>query len=134
MFAELNRPGVLFGSTECSTCRMQMQEGSGKRTLHPVQYLAYAYGLMPEIAAKLKKPLGKTGERLMTLTVILFAAARELAGADSIAIELPLGATVADLRKDLARRVPGARGIAREIGARSESRLRGRRASPSSVR
>lgn len=59
MFAELNRPGVLFGSTECSTCRMQMQEGSGKRTLHPVQYLAFAYGLMPEIAAKLKKPLGR---------------------------------------------------------------------------
>jgi FAD/FMN-containing dehydrogenase/Fe-S oxidoreductase len=58
MFAELNRPGILFGSTECSTCRMQMQEGSGKRTLHPVQYLAFAYGLMPAIAAKLKRPLG----------------------------------------------------------------------------
>lgn len=59
MFAELNRPGVLFGSTECSTCRMQMQQGSGKRTLHPVQYLAYAYGLLPEIGAKLRKPLGE---------------------------------------------------------------------------
>lgn len=58
MFAGLDRPGVLFGSTECSTCRMQMQEGTGKRTLHPVQYLAYAYGLLPEIAAKLKRPLG----------------------------------------------------------------------------
>ena len=59
MFAELNRPGVLFGATECSTCRMQMQEGSGKRTLHPVQYLAYAYGLLPEIGARLRKPLGE---------------------------------------------------------------------------
>ena len=59
MFAELDRPGVLFGSTECSTCRMQMQEGSGKRTLHPVQYLAYAYGLLPQIGARLKKPLGR---------------------------------------------------------------------------
>lgn len=47
----------------------------------------------------------------MTLTVILFAAARELAGADSIAIELPLGATVADLRKDLARRFPAFAGL-----------------------
>jgi hypothetical protein len=37
---------------------MQMQEGTGKRTLHPVQYLALAYGLLPEIGAKLKKPLG----------------------------------------------------------------------------
>ena len=59
MLAELNRPGVLFGSTECSTCRMQMQEGTGKRTLHPVQYLAYAYGLLPEIEPRLKKPLGR---------------------------------------------------------------------------
>jgi Fe-S oxidoreductase len=59
MFAELDRPGILFGSTECSTCRMQMQQGTGKRTLHPVQYLAYAYGLLPEIEARLKKPLGR---------------------------------------------------------------------------
>lgn len=58
VFAELNRPGILFGSTECSTCRMQMQEGSGKRTLHPIQYLAYAYGLLPEIGNRLNKPLG----------------------------------------------------------------------------
>ena len=57
MLDELNRPGVLFGSTECSACRMQMQEGTGKRTLHPVQYLAYAYGLLPEIGAKLRRPL-----------------------------------------------------------------------------
>src|SRR5205823_6963119 len=59
MLRELNRPGVLFGSTECSSCRMQMEEGTGKRTLHPVQYLAYAYGLLPEIGAKLRKPLGE---------------------------------------------------------------------------
>ncbi len=58
VFAEMNRPGVLFGSSECSTCRMQMQEGSGKRTLHPIEYLAYAYGLLPEIGNKLNKPLG----------------------------------------------------------------------------
>jgi len=58
MLDEVNRPGVLFGSSECSACRLQMQEGSGKRALHPVQYLAYAYGLLPEIGAKLRKPLG----------------------------------------------------------------------------
>jgi Fe-S oxidoreductase len=59
MLAELDRPRVLYGSTECSACRLQMQEGTGKRTLHPVQYLAYAYGLLPEIGAKLHKPLGE---------------------------------------------------------------------------
>ena len=53
----LNRPRVLYGSTECGTCRLQMQDGSGKRTLHPVQYLALAYGLMPEVERKLLKPL-----------------------------------------------------------------------------
>ncbi len=57
MLAELNRPGVLLGSSECSTCRMQMQEGSGKRALHPVEYLAYAYGLLPEIGRKFDQPL-----------------------------------------------------------------------------
>jgi len=41
----------------CSSCRMQLQEGTGKRTLHPVQYLAYAYGLLPEIGDRLRKPL-----------------------------------------------------------------------------
>jgi FAD/FMN-containing dehydrogenase/Fe-S oxidoreductase len=54
MLDELRRPRVLFGSTECSACRMQMEEGSGKRTLHPVQYLALSYGLMPELARRLK--------------------------------------------------------------------------------
>jgi Fe-S oxidoreductase len=56
MLEELARPRALFGSTECSTCRMQMEHGSGKRTLHPVQYLALAYGLMPEIGRKLRVP------------------------------------------------------------------------------
>src|SRR5262249_61262671 len=48
MLEELSRPGVLFGSTECSSCRMQMEDGGGKRTLQPGQDLALAYGLLPE--------------------------------------------------------------------------------------
>ncbi len=59
MLEELSRPGVLFGSTECSTCRLQMEDGGGKRTLHPVQYLALAYGLLPELGRRLHTPLGK---------------------------------------------------------------------------
>jgi Fe-S oxidoreductase len=58
MIDEVSRPRVLFGSTECSACRLQMQEGTGKRTLHPVQYLAHAYGLLPEIGTRLQRPLG----------------------------------------------------------------------------
>lgn len=44
------------------------------------------------------------------MTVLLFAAARDLAGADSIAVELPR-ATVADLRAELARRIPALAGL-----------------------
>ncbi len=57
MLEELRRPHVLAGAAECSACRMQMEEGSGKRALHPVQYLALAYGLMPQVADRLRKPL-----------------------------------------------------------------------------
>ncbi len=46
MLEELARPRYLLGSSECSACRMQMHEGTGKQTYHPVQYLAHAYGLV----------------------------------------------------------------------------------------
>lgn len=59
MLDQLRRDDLLFGASECSACRMQMEQGSGKRCLHPVQYLALAYGLMPEIADRLKEPMGK---------------------------------------------------------------------------
>jgi FAD/FMN-containing dehydrogenase/Fe-S oxidoreductase len=39
-----------IGMTECSTCKMQMEQSSTKPTVHPVKLLALAYGLMPEIA------------------------------------------------------------------------------------
>jgi FAD/FMN-containing dehydrogenase/Fe-S oxidoreductase len=57
MLLELQRPRVLFGSTECGTCRMQMEDGAGKRTLHPAQYLALAYGIMPAAERRLTEPL-----------------------------------------------------------------------------
>ena len=59
MLQELRHPRVLFGSTECSTCRIQMEDGGGKRTLHPTQYLALAYGYLPELQQRLRKPLSK---------------------------------------------------------------------------
>lgn len=42
----------------------------------------------------------------MPHTVHLFARARDLAGADTVTVELPAGATVADLRHALAARFP----------------------------
>lgn len=38
------------GMTECSTCKIQMEQGTTKPTIHPVKLLALAYGLMPELA------------------------------------------------------------------------------------
>lgn len=43
---------------------------------------------------------------MMSIRVLLFAAARDLAGAESLSVELPAGASVADLRAELARRIP----------------------------
>ena len=56
MLAELAKPTIQYGSTECSTCRIQMESAGGKRTLHPAQYLALAYGLLPQVADKLREP------------------------------------------------------------------------------
>lgn len=39
-----------LGTTECSACRMQMEQGTAKPTVHPLKMLALSYGLMPEFA------------------------------------------------------------------------------------
>ncbi len=40
---------VIAGATECSTCKIQMEQGTTKPTVHPIKILAMAYGLMPEL-------------------------------------------------------------------------------------
>jgi Fe-S oxidoreductase/FAD/FMN-containing dehydrogenase len=47
------------GVTECSSCRMQMEQGTSTPTLHPIKLLALAYGLMPEIQRRLKPSRNK---------------------------------------------------------------------------
>ncbi len=54
MIEVMREARVLHGSTECSSCRLQIEDAAGKPTLHPVQYLALAYGLMPELQQRLK--------------------------------------------------------------------------------
>ena len=44
-----------IGTTECSTCKIQMEQSTTKPTIHPVKLLAMAYGRMPELRARLKK-------------------------------------------------------------------------------
>jgi molybdopterin converting factor subunit 1 len=47
----------------------------------------------------------------MTFRVCLFARARDLAGADAVAVELPAGSTVGELRCALAAEVPALAGL-----------------------
>ena len=41
------RGGDGVGATECSACRLQMEQGTPTPTVHPVKVLAKAYGLLP---------------------------------------------------------------------------------------
>jgi len=43
-------PFIQVGATECSSCKLQMEQGTHKATIHPLKILALAYGLMPEAA------------------------------------------------------------------------------------
>jgi len=47
-----------IGATECSSCKMQMEQGTATPTLHPLKLLAISYGLMPELRRKLKPTAG----------------------------------------------------------------------------
>ncbi|MGI9515847.1 MAG: heterodisulfide reductase-related iron-sulfur binding cluster, partial [Pirellulaceae bacterium] len=49
LISAVRAPHVMAGVTECSTCKIQMEQGTVKPTLHPVKILALAYGLMPEL-------------------------------------------------------------------------------------
>jgi Fe-S oxidoreductase len=50
-----------LGATECSTCKMQMEQGTTTPTIHPIKLLALAYGLMP----RLEKLLTTRGRELI---------------------------------------------------------------------
>ncbi|HMP16957.1 MAG TPA: 4Fe-4S dicluster domain-containing protein, partial [Gemmatales bacterium] len=57
MLDRFRREDIHVGSSECSSCRMQMQHASQKLVLHPVQWLALAYGLMPSLRERVEKEL-----------------------------------------------------------------------------
>ena len=62
LFDAMLSPTLQIGSTECGSCKMQMEQGNPRATLHPLKLLALAYGLMPE----LKNRLRPAGRRLLT--------------------------------------------------------------------
>jgi Fe-S oxidoreductase len=56
LISALRDPALQVGATECSACKMQMEQGTTKPTIHPLKILALAYNLMPQIGALLTKP------------------------------------------------------------------------------
>ena len=62
LFDAMQSPVIQVGTTECGSCKMQMEQGHSRATLHPLKLLALAYGFMPE----LKNRLRPAGKRLLT--------------------------------------------------------------------
>ncbi len=53
LISHMRDPLLQAGTTECSACKMQMEQGTTKPTVHPIKLLALAYGLLPEGVAML---------------------------------------------------------------------------------
>jgi anaerobic glycerol-3-phosphate dehydrogenase C subunit len=47
------------GATECSACKMQMEQGTSKPTIHPLKILALSYRIMPELNQLLHQRSGE---------------------------------------------------------------------------
>jgi len=61
LISALRSPTLQIGTTECSSCKIQMEQGTTKPTIHPLKLLALAYGLMPEI----NQLMNQRGEELI---------------------------------------------------------------------
>ena len=48
LITRLRNPEIQAGATECSACKIQMEQGADKPTHHPVSLLAQSYGLTPK--------------------------------------------------------------------------------------
>jgi len=56
LIRDIRDPNLQAGTTECSTCKLQMEQGTDKPTFHPIKLLAAAYGLLPGLLAPLIHP------------------------------------------------------------------------------
>jgi Fe-S oxidoreductase len=56
LMRRLRDADIDIGSTECGACRIQMEQGSAKRTLHPIKLLSLGYGLNPSLRQHFKDP------------------------------------------------------------------------------
>ncbi len=59
LISEMQTIDAIAGATECSSCRMQMEQSASIPTIHPIKLLALSYGLMPGIRHRLlSRPSG----------------------------------------------------------------------------
>ncbi|MEZ6066262.1 MAG: heterodisulfide reductase-related iron-sulfur binding cluster [Planctomycetaceae bacterium] len=49
----MRQPDLQIGLAECSSCKLQMEQGTSTPTLHPLKLLAFACGLIPASQIKL---------------------------------------------------------------------------------
>lgn len=52
LFDHLQKSDYSLGVTDCTSCRLQIEQGSSLAGVHPLKILALAYGLMPELKHK----------------------------------------------------------------------------------
>lgn len=50
LIGKMQSTPLQIGSTECSTCKLQMEQAVEQPTIPPIALLAYSYGLVPQIA------------------------------------------------------------------------------------
>lgn len=59
LIREMQTIDAVAGVTDCSACRMQMEQAATIPTIHPIKLLALSYGLMPRLSDRLKsRPSG----------------------------------------------------------------------------
>ena len=56
LLRRLKDDDIEVGATECGACRIQMEQGLTKRTLHPIKFLSLGYGLNPSLRQHFKEP------------------------------------------------------------------------------
>ncbi|MDX1964668.1 MAG: anaerobic glycerol-3-phosphate dehydrogenase subunit C [Pirellulales bacterium] len=49
LISALRERTIQAGATECSACKLQMEQGADKATWHPLKWLALSYNLLPEL-------------------------------------------------------------------------------------
>jgi Fe-S oxidoreductase len=53
LISALRDPAIQLGATECSSCKIQMEQGTTKPTIHTLKLLALAYGLRTDFRSLL---------------------------------------------------------------------------------